>query len=127
VNQSDIKQFIIDTVQNGSHPDLVAAKESLPAQTSKPVNTPKHKIKKKMEFSKKLMVFSSLMYAATWAVTMYSWFVFSTIPDGLKEMATWLFGATVAFYNAKSVMDHKFNYPPRSMPKDEKPEFDEFT
>ena len=63
--------------------------------------------KKKVEFSKKLMYFASLIYAAILAVTVYSWFDFQSVPRELLQYASWLYGATIVSYNCKSAYENK--------------------
>jgi len=60
-----------------------------------------------INFSKKLMVFASVIYAATWLVMVYSWFALRESPDTLKEYTTYLYGAAFAFYSAKSCIENK--------------------
>ena len=59
-----------------------------------------------MEFSKKLMVFASAMFAATWGVAAYSWFETGAYPEGLAQFATWLYGAALAMYGGKSAYEN---------------------
>ena len=59
-----------------------------------------------MEFSKKLMVFASLMFAATWGVATFSWFASGGYPEGLAQLATWLYGAALAMYGGKSAYEN---------------------
>jgi hypothetical protein len=102
MNESDIKQFVIDTVRTTKR----RARDNVVTEnTTEPMNGRKQR----MQFSKKIMIFACLIYAATWGVTMYSWLVEGIYSTDLKEMATWLFGACVAFYNAKSLLEHKFD------------------
>ena len=59
-----------------------------------------------MEFSKKLMIFASLMFAATWGVATYSWFAMGSFPEGLAQYVTWLYGAALAVYGGKSAYEN---------------------
>jgi len=63
--------------------------------------------KNPLGFSKKLMVFASVMYAATWIVSVISIFYLQEYPIELKNMATWLYGANMAVYNAKAALENK--------------------
>lgn len=101
MNENDIKQLIIDTLGVGKRTNTDIAGG--------------HKGKSKMQFSKKLMVFSCSLYACTWGVSVVSWFLESSFPSELKTMATLLFGATFACYEAKACIENKeklkhFNY-----------------
>jgi len=64
-------------------------------------------LKTPMEFSKKLMVFATTMYALTWLVAVVSWFMFQEFPGDLKEYTTWLYGEVFAFYSAKACIENK--------------------
>ena len=61
----------------------------------------------KREFSKKLMIFASVMYAATWLVAVFSWFHLGKIPWELIQNASWLYGATFVSYCGKSAYENK--------------------
>ena len=59
-----------------------------------------------MEFSKKLIIFASAMYAATWAVTV------ATVLRGgeplweLMEMLSWVYGAAACCYCGKAAYEN---------------------
>ena len=59
-----------------------------------------------MEFSKKLIVFASVMYALTWAVIVISIFRAQEPPWQLLEMFSWVYGAAVACYCGKSAYEN---------------------
>ena len=59
-----------------------------------------------MEFSKKLMVFASLMYAATWAVMAISIFGGGEPPWELMQSLSWVYGAAVCCYCGKSAYEN---------------------
>lgn len=61
----------------------------------------------RMEFSKKLMIFASVMFSLTWAVAVYSWFMYSEIPLDLLQYASWLYGATFVSYCGKTAYENK--------------------
>ena len=63
---------------------------------------------RKMEFSKKLMIFASGIYAATWIVAAVSWFYIGKIPHDLIQFATWLYGAGLVSYCGKSAYENKY-------------------
>ena len=69
---------------------------------------PIRKIKKKMEFSKKLMVFTSVIFAATWAFAVCAWLAGGAIPWELVEFVNWLYGATFVSYCGKSAYENKY-------------------
>ena len=58
-----------------------------------------------MEFSKKIMVFASVLYGATWTVVVFSWFSLGEIPLYLIQFATWLYGAAFVSYCCKSAYE----------------------
>jgi hypothetical protein len=89
MNESDIKQLIMDTMNTGKH------------------EVRKVKEKTKMQFSKKLMVFSCVLYACTWVVCVVAWFWQGVFPEEIKTMATVLFGASFACYEAKACIENK--------------------
>jgi hypothetical protein len=90
MNSNDIKQLIFDAVHENR-------------QSAKPVR----REKRSGSFSKKVMAFSCIIYAGTWLTCIVSWFWLGVFPEELKAMATWLFGATFAFYEAKSCIENK--------------------
>jgi len=59
------------------------------------------------EFSKKLMIYASIMYGATWVVTVISWFALGEVPRELISYTTWLYGAAIATYSGKSAYENK--------------------
>jgi len=65
------------------------------------------KYKKGTEFSKKLMIFASVMYGATWVVAVISWFALGETPRELISYTTWLYGAALATYSGKSAYENK--------------------
>ncbi|MCL2187572.1 MAG: hypothetical protein FWC16_05955 [Defluviitaleaceae bacterium] len=92
MNNNDIKQMIFDAVQENRAPEQKSA--------------PRHK-KNERTFSQKIMAFSCVLYGLTWVACIVSWFWQGIFPEDLKSMATWLFGATFAFYEAKSCIENK--------------------
>jgi chaperonin GroEL (HSP60 family) len=97
MNEKEVKRFIAEAMKNSP-------------KANKPQNFSRVKSKsenQKMQFSKKLMIFSCVIYACTWIVTMTSWFFMESYSEDLKSMATWLFGASLAFYEAKSAIENK--------------------
>ena len=60
-----------------------------------------------MEFSKKLMIFASAMYAATWAVVVAAIFRAGEVPWELFEALSWVYGAAVACYCGKTAYENK--------------------
>ena len=71
-------------------------------QTQAPPKKPR-----RMEFSKKLMAFASMMYTATWSVSVYSWFHMQIVPIELLQYATWLYAAALVSYKGKSAYENK--------------------
>ena len=63
--------------------------------------------KKRMEFSQKIIAYASAMYALTWAVAVYSWFMLLGTPEKLLEYATALYAAALAVYGGKSAYENK--------------------
>ena len=55
-----------------------------------------------MEFSKKLLVFASAMYLATWIVMVVSIFHADEVPWELIETLNWVYGAAVCCYCGKA-------------------------
>ena len=75
------------------------------------INIPKppiRHIKQKMEFSKKLMLFMSLIFAATWGLAVYSWIVGGEFPWELVEFVNLLYGASFVSYCGKSAYENKY-------------------
>ena len=67
---------------------------------------PLRQIKKKLEFSKKLIIFVSAIFATTWGIGLYAWFVGLEIPWQLFEIVNWLFGAVAIAYCGKSAYEN---------------------
>ena len=63
--------------------------------------------KEKIEFSKKLMIFVSLIFALTWCVAVFSWIVSGELPGELLEFVNWLYGASFVSYCGKSAYENK--------------------
>ena len=59
-----------------------------------------------MEFSKKLMIFASVMYAASWIVTVAAIFFAEEPPWGLIETLSWVYGAAVCCYCGKAAYEN---------------------
>ena len=59
-----------------------------------------------MEFSKKLIIFASAMYAVTWAVTVASIFLAGEPPWELLEALSWVYGAAVCCYCGKAAYEN---------------------
>ena len=60
-----------------------------------------------MEFSKKLLVFASFMYMATWIVIVVSIFSADEVPWELMEKLSWVYGAALACYCGKAAYENK--------------------
>ena len=60
-----------------------------------------------MEFSKKLLVFASAMYLATWTVIVVTIFIADEAPWELIETLSWVYGAAVACYCCKTAYENK--------------------
>jgi len=63
--------------------------------------------KKSMEFSKKLMILTMIIFTGTWIVAVISWFMLETFPS---ELVAWVSGVTgfeVVFYMHKSKIENK--------------------
>ena len=60
-----------------------------------------------MEFSKKLLVFASAMFMATWTVIVVTIFVDVEVPWELIETLSWVYGAAVACYCGKTAYENK--------------------
>ena len=59
-----------------------------------------------MEFSKKLMIFASTMYAASWIVIVVAIFLAWDVPWELIETLSWVYGAAVCCYCGKSAYEN---------------------
>ena len=59
-----------------------------------------------MEFSKKLIIFASIMYVMTWAVIVTSIFLTEEPPWELLEALSWVYGAAVVCYCGKSAYEN---------------------
>ena len=59
-----------------------------------------------MEFSKKLIIFASVMYVMTWVVIVTSIFRAGEPPCELLEALSWVYGAAVACYCGKSAYEN---------------------
>ena len=60
-----------------------------------------------LEFSKKLMVFPSAVYLATWGLAVASWLTTGEVPQELMLYTTGLFGSAFAVYGGKSAYENK--------------------
>ena len=59
-----------------------------------------------MEFSKKLIIFASIMYLATWIAVVAAVFGAGDPPWQLVESLSWVYGAAVACYCGKSAYEN---------------------
>ena len=91
MNDFDIKSIVVEVLKEANIP--------------KP---PIQQIKQEMEFSKKLMIFVSLIFAATWCVAVFSWIVSGELPGELLEFVNWLYGASFVSYCGKSAYENKY-------------------
>ena len=66
-----------------------------------------------MEFSKRLIVFASIMYTATWAVIVISIFLANEPPWQLMENLSWVYGAAIVCYCGKSAYENGAKIKPR--------------
>ena len=78
-----------------------AMRECIPV--SQPPQQPR---KKKMEFSKWLMLFAVILCAGTWTIAAISWLLWREFPAELVQYTAWFFGATIA-YMLKSGYENK--------------------
>ena len=60
-----------------------------------------------MEFSKKLLIFASIMYVASWIVVVAAVFLADEVPWELIEALSWVYGAAVCGYCGKSAYENK--------------------
>jgi len=67
----------------------------------------KSKPSNKMEFSKKLIIFTSAIYLISWIMAAYSLFVLGEIPFELLQYANILYGASVVSYCGKAAYENK--------------------
>ena len=65
---------------------------------------PKHK---KLEFSKGIIVFASVIFGLTWAVGAVSWFIWRDFPQGLAQLTTALYGVALTIYGAKAGIENR--------------------
>ena len=77
------------------------------ASVPKPSKKRKPEKRKRMETSKALILFASVMYALTWVVAVYSWFTSGTLPEELMKYATYLYGVAMAIYGGKAAFENK--------------------
>ena len=96
MTDNDIKHIVAETINE------IYPRGGIPARPRAPT---RHK---KMEFSKKLLAFASVLYAATWIVAVFSWFTAGEIPSELLQYSTWLYGASLAIYGAKAGVENKY-------------------
>ena len=61
----------------------------------------------KLEFSKKLMVFATAMYTATWVLAVASWLTIGELPHELMLYTTGLYCSAFAVYGGKSAYENK--------------------
>lgn len=59
----------------------------------------------RLEFSKKIIIFASVIYALTWVVMVVSWFLYRDFPMEIKEFTTYIYGVAIAFYFGKSAYE----------------------
>ena len=59
------------------------------------------------DFSQKIIVYASVMYALTWAVAVGSWFVSGATPEKLLEYSTALCAAEFVVYGGKAAYETK--------------------
>ena len=63
-------------------------------------------LKQNLEFSKKLIIFVSAIFATAWGVVLYAWFAGREIPWQLVEIVNWLYIATFGMYCGKSAYEN---------------------
>ena len=61
----------------------------------------------RMEFSKKLMILSTAIFAATWIIAVFSWFYFGEVPGYLLRYSHLLYGACCCSYYCKTAYENK--------------------
>jgi len=91
MDETKVKQMIFETMRE---------MQSRPTQP-RPASSPK------MEFSKKLIMFTSMLYTAALIMAAFSWIYFGEFPQELMQYASWLYGATVVSYCGKSAYENK--------------------
>ena len=62
---------------------------------------------RKMEFSKKLIIFATVIFAASWLIAVFSWFSMGEIPSYLLQYAHLLYGGCCVSYYCKSAYENK--------------------
>ena len=93
MNSNELKAAIVEALQEYVSP---------PRQPTPP---PK-KRKRKIEFSKLLMIFAVLLCGGTWIVATTAWILWREFPTELVEYTGWFLGAIIA-YMFKSGYENK--------------------
>ena len=62
---------------------------------------------RKMELSKKLIIFATVIFSLSWAIAVFSWFYFGEIPAYLLRYSHLIYGACCASYYCKSAYENK--------------------
>jgi len=63
--------------------------------------------RRKLEFSKWLMLFAAGLCAATWVIVAVSWFLGMEFPAELIQYTVWFFGAALPSYMIKTGYENK--------------------
>ena len=61
----------------------------------------------RMEFSKKLIILATVIFAATWVIAVFSWFYFREAPAYLLRYSHLLYGASCCSYYCKTAYENK--------------------
>jgi len=61
----------------------------------------------RLEFSKKIMILATVIFAASWLIAVFSWFFMGEIPAYLLRYSHLLYGAGCASYYCKTAYENK--------------------
>ena len=59
------------------------------------------------DFSKKLMIFASVIFALTWTAAVLSWFILRDVPDSVLQFVCVLYGALGVTYCCKEGYEYR--------------------
>lgn len=62
---------------------------------------------RKIEFSKRLMIFATVIFALSWVIAVFSWFYAGEIPVYLLRYSHLIYGACCASYYCKTAYENK--------------------
>ena len=101
MNEDDVKQMMIDTMREERQEQIKAKAKSI--RSSRPAN------RKRVNFSKMLIIFLSIIFAITWGITYYLQLTQGIYDAEIKRLVTMLYSVVLGTYQIRRGIEGRRN------------------